>query len=222
MTDQLQFDPSFFLSVGGEMSGSTPSYGSDNTTHLNLFDAQFGLQNVTAAQVAARQIHNSMGSDVGCNPQLLDYQQHSAPGLAEFSSSSPQSSAGIKVSQTSESGYKHEDYESQIVPENGSPSKRAKFLERNRQAAAKCRTKKKEWTNNLEAAARQASQQTRELHAILQELRDELLDCKTKLMDHQGCDCHPIQEYIATEQSKGMDYFSGSSTTRSLSNSSRE
>ncbi|ORY75139.1 hypothetical protein BCR37DRAFT_333110, partial [Protomyces lactucae-debilis] len=76
------------------------------------------------------------------------------------------------------------------------PDRRAKFLERNRIAASKCRSKKKEWTNNLEAAARQASQQSRELHQIVARLRDELLVYKTELMQQRGCSCGEVDRIM--------------------------
>lgn len=78
-------------------------------------------------------------------------------------------------------------------------AKRAKFLERNRLAASKCRMKKKEWTQNLEAAARQASAQSRELQVIVGRLREELLEYKTQLLYHQDCGCQKIKEYLQNE-----------------------
>ncbi|BFZ57711.1 hypothetical protein PYCC9005_004764 [Savitreella phatthalungensis] len=78
----------------------------------------------------------------------------------------------------------------------GDETKRATFLERNRIAASKCRHKKKEWTNNLEAAARQASQQSRELQAIVAELQHELMHYQNELLMHQNCEDCEIQSYL--------------------------
>lgn len=86
---------------------------------------------------------------------------------------------------------------SPIMPDAGDDEgKRAEFLERNRIAASKCRHKKKEWTNNLEAAARQASQQSRELQAIVAELQSELIHYQNELLAHQNCGNCDIQSYL--------------------------
>jgi hypothetical protein len=77
--------------------------------------------------------------------------------------------------------------------------KRSKFLERNRVAASKCRQKKKEWTNNLEARARELQSQKSQLVLMVNSLRDETLFLKGEMLKHVNCDCANIREFLANQ-----------------------
>ena len=77
--------------------------------------------------------------------------------------------------------------------------KRSRFLERNRVAASKCRTKKKEWTSNLEARARELQAEKNQLALIVGSLRDEVVWLKGELLKHTSCGCEKIREYLDHE-----------------------
>jgi flagellar motility protein MotE (MotC chaperone) len=77
-------------------------------------------------------------------------------------------------------------------------SKREQFLARNREAASKCRMKKKEWTHGLEERARELSSQKQMLTTYLAVLKNELLMLKCKCLEHSDCDCDAIREYLKT------------------------
>ena len=75
--------------------------------------------------------------------------------------------------------------------------KRSKFLERNRVAASKCRQKKKEWTSNLEARARELQNSKNQLHLIVNSLKDEVMFLKSEMFKHTGCG--QIRDYLGRE-----------------------
>ncbi|MCJ1401624.1 hypothetical protein MMC11_004840 [Xylographa trunciseda] len=77
--------------------------------------------------------------------------------------------------------------------------KRSKFLERNRVAASKCRQKKKEWTNNLEAKARELQNTKNQMAMMVNSLKEEVMWLKGEMLKHTGCGCVQIREYLAQQ-----------------------
>lgn len=74
------------------------------------------------------------------------------------------------------------------------------YREKNRQAAAKCRKKKKDSTEILENTARSAVEENTRLKAMVRQLRNEFTDLRTKALAHDGtngCGCSDIQQYNA-------------------------
>ncbi|KAF7589183.1 hypothetical protein BBP40_004671 [Aspergillus hancockii] len=74
--------------------------------------------------------------------------------------------------------------------------KREKFLERNRQAASKCRQKKKEHTQNLENRYKEASARNSDLRAEEAHLRSEMLNLKDEILRHARCGNSRIEKHI--------------------------
>ncbi|KAL8907948.1 MAG: hypothetical protein Q9207_001094 [Kuettlingeria erythrocarpa] len=74
--------------------------------------------------------------------------------------------------------------------------RRHKFLERNRIAASKCRQKKKEWTQNLEAEARELQKNNKSLRVMMDSLRDEIIFLKSEMIKHTSCGCEEIQTWV--------------------------
>lgn len=209
MFDEQTAQSTLYGQFAGTSSGFTP-FLNGSLNDANPFDAHYGAHELAMSERAnAVAAHRQTAVGDTFDPAVLD--------RATSSSSSSSRSRGSvdraleppqrknKRSSTSTSN----DDESFDMDDPNNSHKRAKFLERNRLAAAKCRTKKKEWTNNLEAAARQASQQTRALQAIVQNLRDEVLSCKTELMNHQNCDCPHIRQYLHNETLKNFGAYEG-------------
>lgn len=86
-----------------------------------------------------------------------------------------------------------------VVEENDEEDlevKRLKFLERNRQAALKCRQKKKVWESELQQRSDLVQQRNKELRATVQELKEEALALKSQLLAHTDCDCTLIRDYL--------------------------
>ncbi|RBR20064.1 uncharacterized protein FIESC28_05343 [Fusarium coffeatum] len=88
---------------------------------------------------------------------------------------------------------------------------RKKLRERNRRAAIKVRTKKKVQEENLETAERDMEMRHRELSASVKGLTDEIHHLKMQLLQHVGCDCALIQEYITGEANRYVQDISGES-----------
>lgn len=89
-----------------------------------------------------------------------------------------------------------ETMEDPIKPDD---DKRSKFLERNRVAASKCRQKKKEWTSNLEATARELQKRNGALMFEVASIREEVMWLKGQLLKHMDCGSEQIREYLAHE-----------------------
>lgn len=77
-----------------------------------------------------------------------------------------------------------------------------KVKERNRRAANKVRYRQREAEKSLESTEKDMGQVHRDLTARAQELNDEVQCLKLQLLEHVGCDCALIQEYIACEASR--------------------
>ncbi|KAJ5764310.1 Rho GTPase activation protein [Penicillium manginii] len=76
-------------------------------------------------------------------------------------------------------------------------AKRAKFLERNRLAASKCRQKKKEHTQRLEFRFKEQSEKKDGLVSEIARLRSDLLHLKNEVLKHAQCGDEPIKLHLA-------------------------
>ncbi|KAI8069651.1 hypothetical protein BC940DRAFT_236416 [Gongronella butleri] len=70
--------------------------------------------------------------------------------------------------------------------------KRRNFLERNRQAALKCRQRKKQWLTNLQAKVEYLTNDNEQLQMQGNLLREELIRLRRLLWTHK--DCHPQKQ----------------------------
>lgn len=78
-----------------------------------------------------------------------------------------------------------------------SSSNRQTHLEKNRQAAYKCRQKKKSYISGLEEKAREGSAKNKILKETVAQLRDDLLRLKNEVLGHAGCGFWGVDEYLA-------------------------
>ncbi|KAI9498887.1 hypothetical protein BDB00DRAFT_967925 [Zychaea mexicana] len=69
--------------------------------------------------------------------------------------------------------------------------KRKSFLERNRQAALKCRQRKKQWLQNLQAKVEYLSSDNEQLQMQNNSLREQLIELKSMLLAHKTCPVNP-------------------------------
>ncbi|ORE01709.1 hypothetical protein BCV72DRAFT_67849 [Rhizopus microsporus var. microsporus] len=65
--------------------------------------------------------------------------------------------------------------------------KRKNFLERNRIAALKCRQRKKQWLNNLQAKVEFLTSDNERLQLQSESLKEEIVNLKTLLLAHKEC-----------------------------------
>ncbi|CAL5870782.1 uncharacterized protein PFLUO_LOCUS5022 [Penicillium psychrofluorescens] len=76
-------------------------------------------------------------------------------------------------------------------------AKRAKFLERNRLAASKCRQKKKEHTQLLEVRFKEQSNKNAHLHKEIHDLKSQALNLKNELLKHAQCNDEAIKLHLS-------------------------
>ncbi|KAI9149596.1 Cyclic AMP-dependent transcription factor ATF-2 [Paramyrothecium foliicola] len=79
------------------------------------------------------------------------------------------------------------------------PSKRNKFLERNRVAASKCREKKKVWLHDLEETKHELEMRHRGLRMEYESLMEEVTRIKNSLVNHACCSDPQIDTWIRNE-----------------------
>jgi hypothetical protein len=84
-------------------------------------------------------------------------------------------------------------------------SKRNKFLQRNREAASKCRQKKKRWTHDLEDTKAVLVAQSSELHSEYDELLEKVTKMKNLLLSHGNCNDSIIDGWIEGEARKYVE-----------------
>ncbi|KAI9280891.1 hypothetical protein BC943DRAFT_330510 [Umbelopsis sp. AD052] len=106
-------------------------------------------------------------------------------------------------SRTTSNKQPHQEFSSkrkweQDDDEEDGEERRRKFLERNRQAASKCRQKKKAWMQDLEQRSEEITSRNKALHETVSMLKEEVLFLKNQLLSHRGCDCTVVKNYIQT------------------------
>ncbi|GIC87778.1 bZIP transcription factor atfD [Aspergillus udagawae] len=74
--------------------------------------------------------------------------------------------------------------------------KRQRYLHKNRVAATKCRSKKKQYIQQLQSRFEDLALAKRELQYQVQSLRDGLISLKEELVRHARCGDGPITSYI--------------------------
>lgn len=86
-------------------------------------------------------------------------------------------------------------------PENGRdpPSQTSSHKERNRAAANKFRSRKREDTDRLKVDEGELEKRNRELLNSAKQLKQEVYQLKMQLLKHSDCDCTLIQNYIKSE-----------------------
>ncbi|XP_076819441.1 cyclic AMP-dependent transcription factor ATF-7-like isoform X2 [Clavelina lepadiformis] len=91
--------------------------------------------------------------------------------------------------------------------------KRQRFLERNRAAASRCRTKKKIWVNGLENKAKGLSHTNITLQNEIAALKDEIASLKQLLLSHRDCPITKLQQQSMALAGINLDLTSAMSPT---------
>jgi hypothetical protein len=74
---------------------------------------------------------------------------------------------------------------------------RQSHLEKNRAAAHKCRQRRKNYIDDLEARGREVSRTNKVLKENVAFLREEILELKNEVLRHAGCNFWAFDEYLA-------------------------
>ncbi|KAI8974133.1 hypothetical protein BDB01DRAFT_807715 [Pilobolus umbonatus] len=69
-------------------------------------------------------------------------------------------------------------------------------LEKNREAALRCRQKKKKWIKELEDCLDVTERKNKELVEQVNQLKDESIYLRNLLLTHGNCDCAIVQNYL--------------------------
>ena len=80
--------------------------------------------------------------------------------------------------------------------------KRQLFLQRNRDAAMKCRQRKGEWTKKLQATAAESSQRYQANKFEVTQLTEELIQLVNHVENHGNCGIAKIDEWLANESER--------------------
>ena len=84
-------------------------------------------------------------------------------------------------------------------------SKRKKFLERNRQAASKCRQKKRAYNEKLEGKCREMMRENVNLRTILVQLKDEVLNLQNLALEHGNMGCQEVAAHMTGKLGLGTE-----------------
>lgn len=76
-------------------------------------------------------------------------------------------------------------------------ARRDKILQRNRQAAKRCRQRKKLVVEEIESLADAHAWRNNELRMQIEQLRYEILDLHSEILKHAQCDDEPIKRYLS-------------------------
>ncbi|KAB8227794.1 bZIP transcription factor [Aspergillus alliaceus] len=76
-------------------------------------------------------------------------------------------------------------------------TRRDKVLQRNREAAKRCRQRKKLVVEEIESLADAQAWRNNELRGQIEHLRYEILDLHSEILKHAQCDDEPIKQYLA-------------------------
>ncbi|KAI8363896.1 hypothetical protein BD560DRAFT_403792 [Blakeslea trispora] len=120
--------------------------------------------------------------------------QQSVPNMMMMPPPSPEedsSSHSIELARTQSS---------QLTPPptTDTPPKkqRKKLLEKNREAAYRCRQKKKKWIHDLEEKSVVVENKNKELQDQVSHLREESIYLRNLLLTHGNCNCKVVQAYL--------------------------
>ncbi|CEI92964.1 hypothetical protein G6F70_001421 [Rhizopus microsporus] len=84
-----------------------------------------------------------------------------------------------------------------LTPKKTDPNEeRKQLLEKNRQAAYRCRQKKKRWVQELEEKSEISEKRNRELQEQVARLREESIYLRNLLLTHGNCECKVVQAYL--------------------------
>jgi hypothetical protein len=116
----------------------------------------------------------------------------------------------VSVREINMNTQEHEE-PSESPPSEIDTQAKIKKRESNRRAAIKVRSKKKVLEENLETIEKDMEKTNRELTTQVKGLTDEIHNLKMQLLQHVGCDCVLIQEYIHGEANRYIQDISGES-----------
>ncbi|KAI8983979.1 hypothetical protein BDF20DRAFT_857295 [Mycotypha africana] len=152
----------------------------------------------------------SMTTRTAPNPLLTHLSDATAPTAnTAATATSPKSNTSTASSNTS-------------IPSTATAKQqRKRLLEKNREAASRCRQKKKRWVNGLEERSQIAQAKNEELQGQIKQLREESIYLRNLLLTHGNCNCEVVQTYLrrTSEQLSNKVSLSSSSAAALIGSS---
>ncbi|KAJ2960656.1 hypothetical protein NQZ79_g4025 [Umbelopsis isabellina] len=121
---------------------------------------------------------------------------HQSPPARQRTTTSPESSADDSHRRR----YSSRRSSSAKRTDTDDSEKRKNFLERNRQAALKCRQRKKQWLSDLQNKVEYLSNDNENLQSQATSLREEIINLKTLLLAHKDCAVAQANGVIGLDQ----------------------
>lgn len=166
---------------GSGCAGKGEASGGGSSSSIGISLAKQKLKEALQRESAVSGVSSSGGMQIqpafSGSPQPLQQQ------LLQYSEHCVGSTTGGKLRRPRQSS-------SEDDPED----KRVKFLERNREAARRCRSKKKEWISSLELRNEELQGGLLRQQAEIASLRTEVADLKSLLLEHQDCPVTQLQK----------------------------
>ncbi|KAL0093076.1 Skn-1-like basic-leucine zipper transcription factor [Phycomyces blakesleeanus] len=166
-----------------------PAKGTEETSYMS-----YQQQNTHQHNTQTAETHALYVSDTYSTRNPVNGRNDCQTSFINHTKDNPPSSVHRRRSHPAKSPY-HSPKANASDSENGSGNKlvageeekRKHFLERNRQAALKCRQRKKEWLKDLQTKVDYLSSDNEQLQLQSIALREELLNLKTLLLSHRDC-----------------------------------
>jgi len=145
---------------------------------------------------------NGMSSAMRSDKQSnISLSPENSPEMAARSANGIRRKADDELSQTSTNDGQSKK-NAKVKTDLTDDEKRKNFLERNRQAALKCRQRKKQWLANLQSKVEYLTNDNENLQNQVTSQREEIFQLKTMLLAHKDC---PIAAAQAAGGAIGMD-----------------
>ncbi|KAI1315816.1 hypothetical protein EDD11_000311 [Mortierella claussenii] len=136
-------------------------------------------------------LHQAQGGQAmsGMHPGMMASQSSSRGAAQRNRMTSEDNSDDSEISKQSSNGGGERSSKKRSASDDkmDEEEKRKNFLERNRQAALKCRQRKKQWLSNLQAKVEYLTTDNEHLQTQTASLRDEIIHLKALLLAHKEC-----------------------------------
>jgi hypothetical protein len=167
-------------------------------------------QHGPSSNIAESQIHHSPIQYEAKRQKVSHGRRISVTPPSRRNSTKKHQTQRVSVREINMNTQEHEE-PSESPPSEIDTQAKIKKRESNRRAAIKVRSKKKVLEENLETIEKDMEKTNRELTTQVKGLTDEIHNLKMQLLQHVGCDCVLIQEYIHGEANRYIQDISGES-----------
>ncbi|GME34821.1 cAMP response element binding (CREB) protein [Neofusicoccum parvum] len=148
------------------------------------------------------EVHCAFGRPPGPHDSLVRFSDPDALDTArpaKASSGTKKRRAASKDKHGHPSGRKSPGHDPKAAADK---AKREEYLRKNREAASKCRAKKKDWTQQMDERYRDLATRNQLLRAELDTLSNSVYELKEMVLQHADCGFFPIEGFLQAEAKK--------------------